>query len=209
MRMSTKHFILTVIGSLIWIVGFNQNPFILVVNQADPLVADAGSNKAISKSESVTLGGSPSASKGYGSYVYDWSPITGLDNPSIANPKATPEVNTTYLLTVRDANNCSATDEVSISVDASGINLIPEGLQIKCYPNPVGSMLTVEITGAPSGVTIKLLDPIGKELVSRVSPKTGRVITELLPTADFAPGIYFLLVIEGEKTIYKPILKTR
>jgi gliding motility-associated-like protein len=45
-----------------------------------------------------------------------WSPATGLSNPNIANPVATPDTTTTYTATVTQ-NGCTATDVVVISVD--------------------------------------------------------------------------------------------
>jgi gliding motility-associated-like protein len=54
---------------------------------------------------------------GSGSGTYSWSPATGLSSTTIANPTATPSVITTYTLTVTGANGCTATDDVTISVD--------------------------------------------------------------------------------------------
>ncbi|MCE1202364.1 MAG: C25 family cysteine peptidase [Bacteroidia bacterium] len=42
------------------------------------------------------------ASGGNGNYTYTWSPTTGLSNPTIANPVATPTETTTYTVTVND-----------------------------------------------------------------------------------------------------------
>jgi gliding motility-associated-like protein len=44
--------------------------------------------------------------KSSGGVSYSWSPVTDLDNPNIPNPKATPSINTTYTVTVTDANGC-------------------------------------------------------------------------------------------------------
>ena len=45
-----------------------------------------------------------------------WDPTTGLDNPGISNPIATPAVTTTYTLGVIDANGCAASDDIQITV---------------------------------------------------------------------------------------------
>jgi gliding motility-associated-like protein len=47
---------------------------------------------------------------------YVWIPSVGLNNPGVADPLATPEVTTTYRLTVSTAGGCSASDTVHISV---------------------------------------------------------------------------------------------
>jgi gliding motility-associated-like protein len=45
-----------------------------------------------------------------------WSPATGLDNPGILNPIATPNQTTKYTLLVQNQNTCTATDSLIIKV---------------------------------------------------------------------------------------------
>ncbi|MBK8443326.1 MAG: gliding motility-associated C-terminal domain-containing protein [Sphingobacteriales bacterium] len=71
--------------------------------------ANAGVDQGICPGGSVTLSGS-------GGTSYAWSPATGLSNAGIANPVASPTATTTYTLTVTDANGCSDTDEVTVTV---------------------------------------------------------------------------------------------
>ena len=52
------------------------------------------------------------------SEFYSWAPTTGLNDASIANPLASPEVSTTYTVTYTNANGCSATDQVYVKVVA-------------------------------------------------------------------------------------------
>ena len=48
-------------------------------------------------------------------YVYSWSPVTGLSNPAISNPIATPSVTTEYVVTTRSAGGgCVTTDTVIV-----------------------------------------------------------------------------------------------
>ena len=49
-----------------------------------------------------------------GSYL--WSPATGLSDPGVADPIASPETTTTYEVTFTDGNGCTATDEVTVNV---------------------------------------------------------------------------------------------
>jgi gliding motility-associated-like protein len=49
---------------------------------------------------------------------FSWSPVTGLSNPNIANPVASPAVTTQYILTAT-ANGCTAKDTLLITVDLS------------------------------------------------------------------------------------------
>ena len=84
--------------------------------------ADAGDNKSISAGGSVVIGGSPTASDGTSPYTYSWSPTTGLNNTTIANPTALPTSTTTYTVTVTDDNGC--TDSDSMTVYFSGIEVV-------------------------------------------------------------------------------------
>ncbi|GIV33895.1 MAG: hypothetical protein KatS3mg031_1430 [Chitinophagales bacterium] len=47
---------------------------------------------------------------------YQWQPPTGLNDPTIANPLATPAISTTYEVTVTDSNQCSDRARVTITV---------------------------------------------------------------------------------------------
>jgi len=50
---------------------------------------------------------------------YQWTPATGLSNPMIANPIATPTATTTYKVTATSADGCTGTSEVTIKVEDS------------------------------------------------------------------------------------------
>ncbi len=82
----------------------------------EPLHADAGSDKYISKGKSVQIGGSPTASYGFSPYTYDWSPAARLDNSSASNPVASPLQNTKYTVNATDSKSCEATDNVTVWV---------------------------------------------------------------------------------------------
>ena len=53
---------------------------------------------------------------GTGTYTYDWQPTTGLSDPTIANPVATPDETTTYYVVVDDGD-VSITDQVTVTVN--------------------------------------------------------------------------------------------
>lgn len=50
-----------------------------------------------------------------GGIAYQWNPVTGLSNPSIANPAASPSLATNYVVTVTDANGCEDKDTVLVT----------------------------------------------------------------------------------------------
>ncbi|MCW3103557.1 MAG: hypothetical protein JWO09_1997 [Bacteroidetes bacterium] len=79
---------------------------VVILNPA----ADAGPNTSICPGTSTTLNAS-------GGDTYSWSPATGLSDPAISNPVATPASTTTYTVVVSNsATGCIATDSVTITV---------------------------------------------------------------------------------------------
>ena len=52
-----------------------------------------------------------------GARDYSWIPTEGLDNANIANPVASPQLSTVYILTGKDQNGCAGTDSISVNVD--------------------------------------------------------------------------------------------
>jgi len=68
-----------------------------------------GPDMSICAGESVTLQGS-------GALSYTWSPSNGLSNPNIANPVASPNVTTTYTVSLNTADCGTITDQVIVTV---------------------------------------------------------------------------------------------
>lgn len=104
------------------------------------VTADAGPNTGICPGgQPPVIGGAPTASGGTPPYVYSWSPPTGLNNPSIANPTASPTVTTTYTVIVADSNGNTDSDVVTVSqysspvVDAGPDQTIDEGQTITLH----------------------------------------------------------------------------
>ena len=74
-----------------------------------PSAVNAGPDTTISQGQSASL-------NGIGTGTPFWSPSSDLDNSTIFNPQATPIITTNYILTVTDANSCSNSDTVLITV---------------------------------------------------------------------------------------------
>ena len=66
------------------------------------------------KSNDVTCSFPSSNLSASGAQSYSWTPVNGLNNSTISNPTATPSVTTTYVVTGKDANGCTNTDEITI-----------------------------------------------------------------------------------------------
>lgn len=89
--------------------------------QVNPLPdANAGSDVEVCSRDSIQIGSAPVAGR-----VYRWSPVEGLSNPDIANPKLSLVNNTNqnvqvvYTVSVVDATlrtNCDSSDAVTVTV---------------------------------------------------------------------------------------------
>ncbi|MGE0636438.1 MAG: PKD domain-containing protein [Bacteroidia bacterium] len=83
---------------------------ILNLTLIDTLTAYAGDDVAICSGDGVQLNAS-------GGISYTWTPSTGLDNPNIANPIASPTVTTQYFVTVVDSAGCSGVDSLTVTIN--------------------------------------------------------------------------------------------
>jgi parallel beta-helix repeat protein len=81
-----------------------------------PILTDAGPDRIITSGSSVVIGGSPTASGGLPPYTYNWVPSTGLNNPTTANPTASPTTTTVYSVTVTDSKGCTGSDNMTLTV---------------------------------------------------------------------------------------------
>src|SRR6185437_11034476 len=64
---------------------------------------------------STTITAAPS--NGIAPYNYSWTPFSSLSSSIVSNPVATPTSTQVYTVTVTDANNCSATANVTVTVE--------------------------------------------------------------------------------------------
>jgi uncharacterized repeat protein (TIGR03803 family) len=119
----------------------NTNTISIPVNTLPTIVANA-STSAVCLGNPVTLSGS-------GGTSYTWD--NGVINGQAFNPIAT----TTYTVTGTDANNCSNTNSISITVNA-----LPAAPIITAnLPNPICVNSSVILTAAGSGGTINWTGP--------------------------------------------------
>jgi gliding motility-associated-like protein len=68
----------------------------------------------------ICVGGSANLTA-TGGTSYSWTPVTGLNNPNIQNPIASPTVTTTYTCTVTNAIGCSDVDIATVTVAPSPV----------------------------------------------------------------------------------------
>jgi gliding motility-associated-like protein len=89
-------------------------------------VIDAGPNKTIVFCDQVMLEGTA-----VNPVSILWAPATTLDNPASLTPIAKPQATTTYVLSVKNSDNCTSTDNVIVTV-------IPYCVKIMNAFTPIG-----------------------------------------------------------------------
>ena len=141
--------------------------------------------------QSINL--SSTVSGGVPGYTYSWAPTTGLSNPAIANPVASPLVTTTYVLTVTDSKGCTRSLGIAINVlPLSAAVCFNNGNNVKfnvCHvpteppytPNNIcikGSAVPAHLIPGSTGHHNCTLGPCGQQLCfSTTSASAHREIT--------------------------------
>ena len=107
---------------------------------------------------------------------FSWTPVTGLSNPNIGNPVATPTATIKYYVTGTGANGCTNTDSVLVTQKTlPAINTIPDTLVCP------GSSVQLTTTG---GVSYTWTPATGLSNPNIASP----VATPLVPTKYYVTG---------------------
>ena len=84
--------------------------------------------------------------------TYAWTPTTGLDDPTLPNPTATPDVTTTYELIGTSATEaCADTAEVTITVLPADVDI--QGDTIFICDGEVATLEAITSTGTADGLT--------------------------------------------------------
>ncbi|MCB9232265.1 MAG: right-handed parallel beta-helix repeat-containing protein [Bacteroidia bacterium] len=130
---STTNYILTVTDG-----NLCSDTDTMTVNVAAAPVANAGSPASICQGNSTTLNGSGSG--GTGTLNYSWSPGGATTSSITVSPVST----TIYTLTVTDANTCSGTDQVTVTVN-------PTPVANAGAPQSICSGNSATLSGAASG----------------------------------------------------------
>jgi len=112
----------------------------VTVNINAPVVANAGDNRTICKGDKTQLHAT-------GGTSYRWYPATGLSDPNIPNPMASPEETTTYTVEVTN-NSCKAKSAVTLTVNqgpgayATATREVMKGDRIQLHAQVSGENVT-------------------------------------------------------------------
>ena len=141
---------------------------------ADPEVIDEGESSQLT----VTVTG------GSGEYTYAWEPIETLDDPTIANPVASPvDPETVYKVIVTDSEGNTGVGEVTVTIRDWSVNEMVTRPSI--YPNPSNGTFTIQAIG---NVGYELYNGLGQVVASgQFSDNSHQISGE-----NLNPGIYFL-----------------
>jgi hypothetical protein len=150
-----------------------------------------------------------------GDIEYSWSPTTGLDDPTIANPMASPLTQTTYVLTVVDTNqwacNSILRDTITIYVQGClGVDEINYNENIfEFYPNPatMNCVYEAELETDQTG-EVEIYNITGSWMQTlKLTEGFNRLEIDLTP---FENGVYvFKIMVNGELIETKRLVVTK
>ncbi|MDB5147788.1 MAG: hypothetical protein JWQ57_1808 [Mucilaginibacter sp.] len=102
--------------------GCSSDAPAVTVSINQPVAANAGTNRSICKGKQVYLHAT-------GGTSYKWFPVTGLSNPNIADPLASPDETTTYTVEVTN-HSCTAKSAVTLTVGQAPIAYVTANKEI-------------------------------------------------------------------------------
>ncbi len=144
---------------------------------------------------------SPGVGGGIPPVLYEWTPKINLSNPFIANPWASPDSSTYYVVTATDAAGCQATDPdvFEVYVNPVGINDFSTlSSRIQVYPNPLVNQSKILFNSTENKLIIaKIIDSNGR-LIKQIDSKNN---VWQIERNDFEVGFYSIQLIDENKVI--------
>lgn len=153
-----------------------QSPFGCSANDTVKIKVNAKETVTVSGADSVCLGQSAQL-QASGADLYTWTPATGLSNPSIANPVATPDGTqigvTSYQVTGTDDIKCFS-DTKTIQVTTFNYPTIELGPGVTI---PVGTSYQINGTGSSDIVTLNWIPATDLSCTNCLNPTASPIKT--------------------------------
>jgi PKD repeat protein len=159
----------------------------------------AGNDVTINAGDSTQL--SPAGSN---NLLYSWQPSTGLSNPAIKNPKASPAGTTYYLLTVTNTFGCTKSDWVLVTVNGGVTSISPNGTtNFNVSPNPFANDLWISAEFLEAHhMSLSLFDITGKFVANIWEGEVQQGSFDYNWQNTLPAGLYFLEY-KTEETIFR------
>ena len=165
----------------------SDNATFIVGGGASPTLT-AGADAPICAGDNTSLQATPT---GGTPVSYSWTPTTGLSDPTVANPVASPTTTTIYKVVADFGAGCTVNDQVkvTVTVDECPSCMLSlddiESTQVSCQPNPDGTA-TATVSGGNGTYAYRWKDHTGLE-VSTSATATG-----------LKAGLYTLTITDGQ-----------
>jgi hypothetical protein len=187
-----------------------QTLLTFTVSQPPPLQADAGKDTIVKQNHPIQIGGSPAANGGTSTYTYLWTPATGLNNATIANPTATLHDSTTFNLKVTDSRGCTSYDDITIRVDTNttGIDYPNRQISMSLYPNPVSrnENLVINLTVNPGIFHLSISNTIGARFYEETFHNLSDFFSREIGLNKMNPGVYYISVSSDNALLVKKVI---
>ena len=157
--------------------------------------ADAGEDVIITEGNFIQLNAS-------GGVIYEWTPQTGLDNPMLYNPFASPDSTTIYYVDVTGIFGCTNTDSVTVIVLYPNL-FVPNSF----IPNSSGKNDVFRVRGsALSDFEMIIFDRSGEQVFYTRDFYDGWDGTRQITGEEMSEGAY-IYSIKGIDENQEPVLR--
>jgi len=179
-------------------VGNNQPPELTVTASSDVTICN-GNNTVLTST----------AAGGTGTYDYTWAPSTNLSSTTNDTTTASPTANQAYTISVEDTRNCTASDNVSVTVvDCSGLDQIKEVTSFNLYPNPSDGIVNFGLVfnKKTNDLMVQIFNANGQLVLTKDYNKPGIDVKDVFDLTTSAPGNYMFMITIGNSSMTKTFI---
>lgn len=172
------------------------------LSQPRLLEVDAGPDIRNHTGEAVILGEEVVVTGGTPDFFYRWEDPSGhvLDGEVV-----TVEEYGNYMLTVTDANSCSAADEIAVINAVSAVSRFSQEKVI--YPNPAGDEVVVPLGGLSGEITLEIVSTTGAVVYRERFLHRGGTGPVIMETTMLPRGMYLVRITGRNKVITRSLIK--